>query len=73
MERFNAIAAAWQEDSTRTELARVVAVRRSESIPSAATECAMEVGCGTDWAGDWIDCAECRTRTRSGQFGRHIG
>lgn len=45
--RFNAIAATWEEDPTRTAIARAVAGAILETVPLAGTERAMEFGCGT--------------------------
>lgn len=44
---FNAVAATWEEDPTRTALARAVAGAILEAVPLAGTERAMEFGCGT--------------------------
>jgi len=44
---FDAAAATWEDDPSRTALARAVASAILESVPLAGTERAMEFGCGT--------------------------
>ena len=45
--RFDVVAAKWEEDPTRTGIARAVAEAILETVPLAGTERAMEFGCGT--------------------------
>jgi SAM-dependent methyltransferase len=44
---FDAVAAGWEDDPSRTALARAVAGAILESVPLAGAERAMEFGCGT--------------------------
>lgn len=44
---FDTVAATWEEDPTRTGIARAVAGAILEAVPLAGTERALEFGCGT--------------------------
>jgi len=47
MERFDSIAAAWDDNPGRVAIARAVAQAITQAVPLAGTERALELGCGT--------------------------